>query len=65
MNAKKCDVCGKLYENYVENHEDDRPNKITFINDRIIGCQEICSLDLCEGCMEKVKDVLNIKDLAD
>lgn len=65
MNAKKCDACGKLYENYGARCNPERANGIMLTYNESDSQFRLRALDLCEGCMEKVKDVLNIKDLAD
>lgn len=62
MNAKKCDACGKLYENYGTRGNHKRANGIMLIHNKFNSHLSLGVLDLCEGCMEKVKDFLNIKN---
>lgn len=55
MNAKKCDRCAKLYEDYRD--KENRGNAIR------LGCREILNgfggielFDLCPTCMESFKN---------
>ena len=57
--AKKCDVCGKLYELYNLEHDEDKPNGITFLNiDYIQEHYYHDDLDCCPQCMNSIKDHL-------
>lgn len=68
-NAKKCDVCGKLYEMYgVKNlnfflnvvpNESNEPNGIDLVCiDEKGDANCIKELDLCPECMKKVQSLL-------
>jgi hypothetical protein len=58
--AKKCDICGKLYESYhavkIDGCETFKGCVIKFTNEH---CMCFASLDLCPGCMTKVQTVLH------
>lgn len=54
MNAKKCDRCKKLYEDYRD--EGNRGNSIRLgFRDVVIGFIGIELFDLCPACMESFK----------
>ena len=59
MNARKCDRCGKFYEQYNNQPSgDEQPNKIAFVREygvHIHNEAKLCSFDLCEQCMDRVK----------
>lgn len=50
--ARKCDICGVLYESYNEESDLENPNTIKFgntdINDRVDWHEDI---DCCPNCM--------------
>ena len=68
MNAKKCDRCGKFYEQY-NNHpsdDDEQPNRLAFMREYgvyIKNEDKICSFDLCEQCMDKVNNWIKSTDM--
>lgn len=55
--AKKCDVCGKLYEEYNVKEDPDNVNGLMFLNldnhNRYLSHKAI---DLCPKCMESIKN---------
>lgn len=59
--AKKCDRCGKLYE---ENYNTDEPNMLILANDssnRLF--YDYNSIDLCQECMKKITKFIKGDDL--
>lgn len=59
--AKKCDVCGKLYEPYNTSNTKDNPNGIMFLN--IDNAQKYFShkaMDCCPDCISKIKKMLKM-----
>lgn len=57
MNAKKCDRCAKLYENYKS--EDYRANSVrTAFRGNDPAATSIEHFDLCPACMESFKNWL-------
>lgn len=58
--AKKCDVCGSLYESYSFKHSDpSKPNGIMLLN--IDNKQQYWShgaMDLCPECLAVVQNVI-------
>ena len=54
MKAKKCDRCGKLYEQY--NHKtSSRPNAVKTMNENMNGNYYAADLyDLCPECMNQL-----------
>ena len=54
--AKKCDICGSLYENYNAKPDDVDTNGITFLNIRDSGnYSENRKYDCCPECMDGIK----------
>lgn len=54
--AKKCDVCGKLYEPYNTRYTEDNPNGVMFVN--IVNDQKYFShkaIDCCQSCMSRLQ----------
>lgn len=54
--AKKCDVCGKLYEPYNTSYTEGNPNGIMFLN--IDNTQKYFShkaIDCCPNCMSRLQ----------
>lgn len=57
--AKKCDICGKLYEPYNERHEVKKPNGFMFLNIDTNGkYYSNNTIDCCPECMESIKDYI-------
>lgn len=57
--AKKCDICGKLYEQYNTRKDKDNINGLLFLN--IDMQQHYYShgvTDCCPECMEAIKDFI-------
>ena len=53
--AKKCDICGKLYERYNEERDDKRPNGFKLIsNDSERKFDGYGAIDCCPDCMESI-----------
>ena len=55
--AKKCDICGKLYELYNTDAWKNKPNTLRFcqeVDDNRTFC--IKEYDVCPECMRAVKD---------
>lgn len=64
--AKKCDICGVLYEGYNMKNDSENTNGFTFLN---IGYNGTCfshkATDCCPECMESIRkhiDGLKKKD---
>lgn len=57
--ARKCDICGTLYESYNIRNDSENPNSLQFmsvdIND---GVYRYKSIDCCPTCMESIKNHL-------
>lgn len=54
--AKKCDICGSLYENYNSKPDDANVNGIMFLNIRDSGnYSESRKYDCCPECMDGIK----------
>ena len=53
--AKKCDVCGKLYESYNIKYDSKKPNGVKFLsidnNGKYFSYE---ALDLCPECMKSI-----------
>lgn len=65
--AKKCDICGVLYEGYNMENDSKNTNGFRFLN---IGYNRTCfghkAVDCCPECMESIKthiDGLKKKEL--
>lgn len=55
--AKKCDRCGKLYEEYNFKNDEKNPNGIMTLNlDYRRKFYLHTAMDLCPGCMKKFQD---------
>ena len=55
-NAKKCDICGSLYENYNSKPDAVKSNGIMFLNVRDFGdYSESRKYDCCPECMDTIK----------
>lgn len=57
--AKKCDRCGKLYEQYNFKRDEKKPNGIMTLN--LDYRRQFCShtaMDLCPDCMKEFQDWL-------
>ena len=55
--AKKCDICGKLYESYNERKDKVRVNGFMFLNIDTEGKYYVNdALDCCPECIESVKE---------
>lgn len=55
--AKKCDICGKLYENYNVNHNDKKTNGLMFLNvdeHRKYFANKV--IDCCPECMNSIRN---------
>ena len=53
--AKKCDICGKLYERYNEERNDKRPNGFKLISINPKGeFYGYGAIDCCPDCMESI-----------
>lgn len=56
-NAKKCDICGALYESYNETGGEKNPNGFRFVTSYLTDASwcghEI--MDCCPNCMESIK----------
>ena len=53
--AKKCDICGKLYERYNEERDDKRPNGFKLIStDSERKFHGYGAIDCCPDCMESI-----------
>lgn len=52
--AKKCDICGKLFEHY--ERKNGGINGISFIHNSYIGNQykTVTAMDACPGCLESI-----------
>lgn len=60
MNAKKCDRCGKFYDEYNTKSFNCDPNIVTLhqkLNDGI--CYLVKDYDLCPECMAELQEWLN------
>lgn len=57
--AKKCDVCGKLYERYNEENNIEDVNGIMFLNiDRVGKYFSHGTMDCCPECMKNIKEFI-------
>lgn len=60
MMAKKCDICGVLYESYNHKHYDPvKPNGFMLLNiynDRTYSSHAVN--DCCPDCMRKINDLI-------
>lgn len=55
--AKKCDRCGKLYEQYSSKNDRKNPNEIMVLNlDAQRKYYSHGAIDLCPGCMKEFQD---------
>jgi hypothetical protein len=55
--AKKCDRCGKLYEQYNSKNDRKNPNEIMVLNlDAQRKYYSHGAIDLCPGCMKEFQD---------
>ena len=55
--AKKCDRCGKLYEQYNSKNDRKNPNAIMVLNlDAQRKYYSHGAIDLCPGCMKEFQD---------
>lgn len=62
--AKKCDICGKLYEVYNEEKNEENTNGLMFLN---LDCKRDYyshePIDCCPECMESIREHVNwLKD---
>lgn len=62
--ARKCDMCGKLYEEYNQKHDEKNPNGIMLLNivenGNYYGNSKI---DCCPECMTSIlKTIENLKE---
>lgn len=66
--ARKCDVCGTLYEQYCVGSKD-KPNGIMLVRwypNSSSSYDSIDGFDLCPSCMQRVNDLLmSIKEEAE
>lgn len=54
--AKKCDICGKLYEEYNTKENKNKTNGLTFLNIDYKGNYFAHkAIDCCPGCMKTIK----------
>ena len=61
-NARKCDRCGKLYEEYNVGYNNKKPNGIQLISlDTSHKYFGYFLMDLCPDCMKKLLDFANRK----
>lgn len=64
MNAKKCDRCGKFYENYPIGNQAGVYNAVCRL--RVSGSGAILAdskhIDLCESCMDEFLNWSKLKD---
>ena len=61
-NARKCDRCGKLYEEYNVGYNNKKPNGIQLISlDTSHKYFGYFLMDLCPDCMKKLLDFANSK----
>lgn len=62
--AKKCDICGKLYEVYNMKQNSEKTNGIMFLNiDETRSYYSHRAIDCCPECMKSIKD--HIEELKD
>lgn len=55
--AKKCDRCGKLYEQYNFKNDEENPNGIMTLNlDYQRKFYSHAAMDLCPDCMKEFQD---------
>lgn len=54
MNVKKCDRCGKIFDEKGRNH-----NRIVFVKDSFWKPLPDIYYDLCPECVKKIKDFIN------
>ena len=58
--AKKCDICGKLYETYNFRKNQNKPSGIMLVN--VCAGDEYFSgdvIDCCPECMNTITDAIN------
>lgn len=57
--AKKCDLCGDLYEPYNEKHNESKPNGFMYLNiDKRENYYSNKVIDCCPACMNYIKDCI-------
>lgn len=57
--AKKCDVCGKLYESYTMECCECSVNGIMLLDiDNNQKCYALKQIDCCRDCMTKIKKII-------
>lgn len=57
--AKKCDICGRLYESYNEPNNEDKINGLMFLNiDKNQRYFSHKAMDCCPECMKKIKEFI-------
>lgn len=62
-NARKCDRCGKLYEEYNVGHNNKKPNGIQLISlDTSHKYFGYFLMDLCPDCMDQFQEWLKQQD---
>lgn len=57
--AKKCDICGRLYEKYYstgDRSEVDKHNAILFVNSEWVRAYAYKPTDCCPECMKAIND---------
>lgn len=55
--AKKCDICGELYEPYNTKNNAENTNGLKFLNiDKHMGYFEHDPIDLCPTCMKSIRE---------
>lgn len=58
--AKKCDICGALYELYNTKNSVDKTNGIMFVNiDEHSKYYSHAAEDCCPSCMDSIKQHIN------
>lgn len=58
--ARKCDMCGKLYEEYNTEKDEKNPNGIMFLNIVTPGSYfKHGEIDCCPECMAAIKGMFN------
>lgn len=58
--AKKCDICGRLYEVYNTKNDEKNPNGFVYINiDEYQKYFTHHAKDCCPECMDKIKNFVN------
>lgn len=56
--ARKCDVCGGLYELYNTSYDRSRSNAIRMVKYDGEGYLNVKTYDLCPNCMKAIEDVI-------